>query len=252
MPLSRLTGAALLFALLLVGCRGKLPPCPQATTSFEEIPPGLSHTDVSVEVLNPYPDNGLEVLTELTAVSGVFGDPFARETTYTCAHDVSGPVEICVNATYSDGSDGSDGEDEDPSVGVSLEYLDAPHVRLISPLECSETKCAIVMCPEDKNECPVVSSLTVEPDVVPEGGTATIEVVAEDPDDNPGDLVTTLSARHGTISDPNARQATYTCDPDVGGAIEICVVASDGDPSCDAERCTGVRSEEHTSELQSH
>ncbi len=234
MPVVKLTGSVLLYALLLVGCGYKPSPCPQATVDFQEIPPGLSHTDVFVEVSNPSPDNGFQVVTKLTAVSGVFADPFARETTYTCAHDVSGPVEICVNATYTEGGDA------DPNIGVSQEYLRTPHVRLIMPLDCSETKCSIVMCPEDKNECPVVSSLTVEPMVLAEGEMATIEVVAEDPDDNPGDLVTTLSARRGTIADPNAATTTYTCDPNFGGAIEICVVASDGDLSCDAELCTSV------------
>ena len=48
-------------------------------------------------------------------------------------------------------------------------------------------------------------------------------------------------ARHGTIADPNASRATYTCDPEVGGAIEICVVASDGDATCDVEVCTSVQ-----------
>jgi hypothetical protein len=74
-----------------------------------------------------------------------------------------------------------------------------------------------------------------------ETGTATIEVVAEDPDENPEALVTTLTASHGTIVDPNASRATYECDDEVGGVIEICVVASDGDGSCDVERCTTVR-----------
>ena len=231
----KVSGSVLLFALLLVGCSYKAPPCPQATANFQEIPPGLSHTEVVVEVRNPSPGNGLGVVTELTAVSGAFDDPFARATRYTCAHDFSGPVEICVNAIY------TDSEDEEPNVGMAQEYLRAPHVRLIAPLECSETQCTTIICPEDKNECPVVSSLTIEPMVVPDGGTATIEVVAEDPDDNPEDLVTTLSALHGTIADPNAAKTTYTCDPDFGGAIQVCVVASDGDLSCDVEMCTSVQ-----------
>jgi hypothetical protein len=187
------------------------------------IPNGVNHTDLVVEVSEPFPQDGLTVFTELTTISGAIDDPFARAATYTCAHDVSGEVEICVSATYAEGSAGNGSEN-------------AP-----DPLECSETRCTTVICPEDKNECPVVSSLTVEPTVVPEGGTATIEVVAEDPDDNPEALVTTLSARHGTITDLSALEATYACDPDVGGVIEICVVASDGDSSCDAELCTSVR-----------
>jgi hypothetical protein len=223
----------------------------------------VSETTVIIDVTDYRPELGLEVITETSTISGRITDPFARETTYTCAHDVSGPVEICAHATYFE-LDGDAGvpdagmpeggmpeagvgvlpQSEDPSVGASYQYLGKPHVRLSDPLECSETRCTTVICPETKNECPVVSSLTVEPSppmLVPEGGTATITVVAEDPDDSPEALATTLTALHGTITDPNAFTATYTCDPDVGGIIQICVVASDGVPSCDVKLCTTVR-----------
>jgi hypothetical protein len=208
------------------------------TVDPQEIPEGANQTDVLVDVNNPSPDNGLVVITELAALTGTFANPFARETTFACDHDFSGPVEICVTTTYAEGDGGAS---EDPSVGASSEYLRLPHVRISDPLECSDTRCTTVVCPEEKNVCPVVSSLTVEPRVVPEEGMATIEVVAEDPDDNPEALVTTLLTRHGTIKDPNASQAIYTCDSNVGGAIEICVIASDGDPSCDDKLCTWVR-----------
>ena len=158
-----------------------------------EIPSGRSETDVFVEVSNPTPENGLEVITELAAVSGVITDPFALATTYACVHDEAGEVEICVNVTYAGGDGGSDGgvpeagvsllpQSEDPNVRASYQYIGKPHVRLSNPLECSETRCTTVICPEEKNECPVVSSLTVEPMppmVVPEGGTATIVVVTK-------------------------------------------------------------------------
>jgi hypothetical protein len=204
--------AAFLCALLLAGCHSEPAVCPVATAQFEDIPPGVNHTEVFVEVTKATSLGlGLDVITELTAISGSFADPFARETIYRCDHDVSGEVEICVNAKYADGEAAKG--DEDPNVGASYEYIRTPHVRLPDPLDCSETKCAIVTCPEEKNVCPVVSSLTVEPMVVPEGGTATIEVVAEDPDDNPEALQTTITARHGTVTDPNASTTTYTCNP---------------------------------------
>ena len=41
-----------------------------------------------------------EVLTELYARSGTFDDPRALETIYTCAHDITGEVEICVDTVY--------------------------------------------------------------------------------------------------------------------------------------------------------
>jgi len=239
----------------LVGCRPAPSQCPQAKLADpEEIPSGSSETKLFVELHNPSPDNGLEVTTEITAESGTVEDPFARETTYSCAHDVSGPVQLCVKATYSEGESESVSEgnltqadssftaqSEEPGVGASSQYLRAPTVYLIEPLDCSEKQCTTIECPEQKNVCPVVSSLTVEPAVVLDGGTATINVDAEDPDDNPQALVTTLTASHGSIADPHARQTTYTCDPMVGGVIEICVVASDGESSCDAEVCTTVR-----------
>jgi hypothetical protein len=182
------------------------------------IPEGVSGTDLFVDVYIPYPVDGLVVVTELSALSGTFDDPFARATTYACAHDISGPVEVCVRTEY---------------------------VRLSDPLDCSTLNCTVVTCPVDKNECPEVSSLTIDPmvpTIVPEGETATITVVADDPDDNPEALVTTLTARHGTIADANATEATYTCDAGVGGAIPICVDASDGactDTVCELVRCPG-------------
>lgn len=243
MAVARLiSSAALLSALLLVGCRSEASLCPEAsvTADPQEIPEGLSRTDLFVEVTNPDPDNELDVITEIVAVNGVIADPFALQTTYACAHDVSGQVEICVTTTYTD-DDGVLNGAEAPNVGASYQYIRQPHVRLYSPLECSTTRCTVVTCPEAKNVCPVVSSLTVEPQEVPEGETAVIEVVAEDPDDNPEALVTTITPRYGTIADPNASTTTYTCDPDVGGAIAICVVASDGASSCDDELCTWAR-----------
>jgi len=201
-----------------------------------EIPPGLSETALLISVSNPPFENGLEVRTEVTAVSGNMGDPLARETTYACAHDISGPVEICATATYLDPA----AQSEDSNISAAYEYLRAPHVRIPDPLDCSEKRCTSVICPEEKNECPFVSSLTVEPMVVPEGGTATIEFVAEDPDDGPETpLVTTLTARHGTITE-KASETIYTCDQDVGGVVQICVVASDGDANCDVRECESV------------
>jgi len=243
------TGAALCCVLLMVlvaGCRESAAECPQGSVTAEPttIPEGLSETDLFVDVHIPYPVEGFVVVTELSAVSGTIDDPFARATTYACAHDVSGPVEVCVKTVYVDADAEGGALSQVPGVGAVYEYIRPSHVRLPDPLDCSETQCTVVTCPEEKNVCPEVSSLTVDPmppTVVPEGETATITVVAEDPDDNPEALVTTFTARHGTITDLHARVTTFTCDDNVGGIIEICVVASDGDSSCDVERCTQVR-----------
>ncbi len=244
MPVFRLTCSALLCcALLTAGCQGAEGNCPQGTVLAdpEEIPAGTSQTSLSVEVTNPFPDNGLEVVTLLSSVSGSISDPSSGMTTFACALDVSGPVEVCVNVTYAEPSDASGALSDVPNVDGSVEYLRSSHIRLPDPLECSRTTCSVIVCPEDKNECPEVSELTVAPEVLAEGETATITVAANDPDDNPDSLVTTLTARRGTIADPHASETTYTCDPEAGGFIEICVVASDGDASCDIERCTSVR-----------
>ena len=179
-----------LLLVLLVGCRGEAPICPEAsvTANPQEIPDGVNQTDLFVEVSDPFPQHGLAVVTEITTIDGTVADSSARETTFVCAHDVSGPAEICVNATY---LDPMGQKSEDPNVGASYEYLGTPHVRLPDPLECSETRCMVVTCPEIKNECPVVSSLTVEPMDARETGTATIEVVAE----GPKSLIESLSAQ---------------------------------------------------------
>ncbi len=242
MPVVRVTSRTLLFcALLAAGCRSEPPLCPQSslTVDPEVIPNGKNQSSVTVEVTEPPFDRGIEIVTELHAESGAIADPSARETTFTCAHDVSGPVEICVTTTYSD--DGGNLSSEANGVGSAQASLRGPNVYLVPASACNTVECTEVICPEVKNQCPEVSSLTVEPEVLAVGDTATVSVTASDPDGNPGTLVTTLTARHGTIADPNAAETTYHCDPNVGGVIEICVTASDGDSSCDVERCTTVR-----------
>ena len=244
MPVLKVTlTAAFLCAMLSAGCRGPGEKCAQGTVTFgsPEIPPGISQTELFVDVSNPFPDNGLDVVTELTSVSGSIADPFARETTFSCAQDVSGPVEVCVHTSYVDQSAVDGALSEVPNVEAQLEYIRPSHITLPDPLECDTTQCSVVICPEEKNECPEVSSLTVEPVALAEAQSAMVRVVASDVDDNPEALVTTLTARSGTIGDPNASETSYQCDPEVGGVIEICVVASDGDTSCDVERCTSVR-----------
>ena len=238
MPVVKSTFVVLLCALVLLGCREEAPACPEATITPDprEIPDGTNQTSLFVDVVNPFPNNGLSLVTELSATTGAIEDPFAHETTYLCPFDFSGETEICVTTTYEGGD-----EEGLPSEAVAAHpKLRGPNVYLPDPLECSTTRCTVVVCPEEKNACPEVSSLTVDPEELEEGQTATVTVVAEDPDDNPEALVTTLSARHGVIADPTARTTTYACDPDVGGIVQICVVASDGDPSCDVERCTTV------------
>ena len=251
MPVVRNKSAAALWCVLLMvlmaGCRGSAADCPQGSVTAEPItiPEGLSETNLFVDVHIPYPIDGLVAVTELSAVSGTIADPFARATTYACAHDVSGPVEVCVKTVYVDADAEGGALSEVPGVGAVLEYIRPSHIRLPDPLECSTLNCTVVTCPEDKNECPEVSSLTIDPMgpvIVPEGEKATITVVADDPDDNPNPLVTTLTARAGTIADANARETTYTCNPDDGGAIAICVDASDGactDTVCELVRCPG-------------
>jgi hypothetical protein len=244
MPVFKVALAAvLLCALLAAGCRGAAAECPEGTVTADpqQISEGTSETALFVEVVNPFPDNGLEVVTRLSTVSGSIADPFARATTFACAVDVSGAVEVCVNTIYAGDSTASGALSEVPNVEGSYEYIRPSHIRLPDPLECSRTQCSVIICPEEKNDCPEVSELTVEPTVLTEGESAAITVMASDPDDNPEALVTTLTARSGTIGDPHAGQTTYTCDPDAGGVIEICVLASDGDASCDVERCTSVR-----------
>jgi hypothetical protein len=224
--------------LLLLGCRGgdSLCPAPSVRVDPRDIPQGSNETRVSVTVSNPDPDNGREVLTELYADSGTFADPRALETLYACAHDQTGEVEICVDAIYGPPSDS-----ESPSAGEpiasAVEYLRRSHVFIVLPEDCHDTACTKVVCPSDKNECPVISEFTVQPEVIMADQSATVRVVAEDPDDNPAPLVTNWHATAGIFGDRHASETTYTCDLAVGGPVEICVEASDGDGSCDVIEC---------------
>jgi hypothetical protein len=226
-------------AALLLGCRRgneSFCPAPAIEIDPETIPDGDNQTDVTVTVTNKKPDPSREVVTELYADSGTFGDPFALETTYTCAYDVVGEVELCVDAAYGPPNQSDRGSSTE-LIGAALDYIRAPHAYFVRPEDCLETDCATVVCPEEKNACPEISALTVEPEIVAEGETATVTVTADDPDDNPAPLVTTLQASAGSFADRFAAETTYACDPEVGGTIEICVLASDGDDSCDVSLC---------------
>lgn len=240
MPVARMSfGVALLCALLTMGCRGEPPNCPVGSVIADpmEIPAGSNETSLIVEVSNPFPQDGYEIVTELSSLTGTIEDPFALATTYACAFDVSGEVEVCVTTTY-------ELPDADAANTSGLQRKRrGPNVYISNPLECSTTKCTAIVCPESKNLCPEVSSLTIDPDTLEEGELAEIEVVANDPDDNPEPLTTSLSARHGTIADPSAAETTYACDPEVGGVIPICVDASDGactETVCESVRCPGT------------
>ena len=228
------------FGSLLAGCKTSGGSCPTPTVDAEpqSIPPGTDATTVFVAFTNPNPDNGRPVLTKLYAESGTFADPLAEVTTYTCAHDVIGPVQLCVDATYGPAEDST----ENGSIQASYNYLRRPHVVLPNADECLETDCITVVCPEVRNVCPDIESLTAIPMLIPQGETSSlIQVIAEDPDNNPEEpLWTMLTAEAGTFADPTAMNTVYTCDPEVGGEVAICVVASDGDETCDQELCITV------------
>jgi hypothetical protein len=231
-------------AVLLFGCRADESFCPDATVEVNPvvIPTGDNDSLVTVTIDNPNPDNGREVLTELYAESGTFNNPVALRTTYNCAHDVSGEVEICVDVIYGPPIGPAPSGSASEAIDAALEYLRAPTAYFIRPEDCLETSCTTVVCPEDKNLCPVINDFTVQPEVIMEDEeTATVRVVAQDPDNNPAPLVTTLVAKAGSFDDRHAMEATYTCDPGIGGPIEICVEASDGDSSCDVFECLTVQ-----------
>ena len=237
--------SCVLVCVLAVGCRDEQGNCPEGTVTANPviIPDGFSDTNLLVEVRDNVSVGDAVPVTELSAASGTIADPFARETTYSCAYDVTGPVQICVTTTYSEG-DGSDGA-IDQAVGAVAPKLRGPNVYLDDTLECSTTRCTEVVCPEVKNQCPEVSSFVIDPAapaVVPEGELATITVTVEDTDGIPEPLVTTLTASHGEIADPHASMTTYSCDPDFGGVVPICVDASDGactETVCELVRCPG-------------
>jgi hypothetical protein len=229
-------------ALFLIGCRSdneSFCPAPSLELDPETIPNGDNDSLVTVSVDNPSPNNGREVLSELYADSGSFDDPNALETRYTCAHDVTGEVEICVDVAYGPPLGPAPGIASE-AIGAAVEYLRAPTAYFFRPEDCLETACSTVVCPSEKNACPVIDELSVDPEIIADGETATVRVVAEDSDENPAPLVTMLSATAGTFGDRFASETTYSCNPEVGGTIEICVEATDGDESCDAKHCITV------------
>ena len=229
-------------ALVFTGCRSDAGYCPAPNVTVDPvtIPDGESQTTVTVDVDNPNPGNGLDVVTELytDARSGTFEDPAARVTTFNCAHDISGKVELCVDAGYETEDDASSGGE---LIAAAVEYVrGAPTAYFVRPEDCLETDCAVVHCPEIRNQCPVISELSVAPETISAGQTATVRVIATDPDQSPAPLVTRLSATAGSFGNVHGSETTYQCDPTRGGTIEICVLATDGDETCDAQQCVTV------------
>jgi hypothetical protein len=196
----------------------------------------VSQTRVSVEVDG---FEGFETLTRFKALSGTFEDEYARETMYRCAYDVAEPVQICVDVGYADS--GTEPSSEVDGATAAVEAIRRPHAFLPNPAECAETKCIDVVCPSVGNQCPEITDFTAEPNVLGEGESATVTVEVTDPDAGAQSVTTMITARHGTVADPSARTTTYECDPHVGGFIEICATASDGDSLCEVEQCTSVR-----------
>ena len=247
MPVVRPRGLAFVwFASMIAACKSSSPSCPEATLLIEvpDIPAGQSQTVVALEIDNPLPDNGLQVITELSAESGAFDDRFARETTYTCAHDVSGPVEICVRTTFGndEARSGTDeeslAENADSTIGAAEDYLRGPHVTVLDPLACSEVECTTITCPEGKpeNSCPIIEALRADDTSIPLGETTTtVRVDAMDLDGSPEPLRTELRSETGVFEDRFAQETAFTCGEP--GPVEICVDASDGDPACDQTRC---------------
>lgn len=175
--------------------------CPVIERFQLEETPTLAEATVFVEVSDP-DGKPLQVTTTLSASSGSFDDVHASEATYTCEPFAPNPIEICV--LVSDG---------DPA--------------------CEQRDCGEINC----NLCPSLYSLSVIPNDIPAGtGRAQVQVRAEDPDDFPAPLRTSLSASSGSFEDPSASDTFYVCDGP--GPVELCVKASDED--CMKTKCAQV------------
>ena len=237
MRISRLLAPVLLGCVLLVGCQSSdaLCPAPSITADPQELPDGVSQTRVAVEVEG---FEGFETFTRFRALIGTFEDETARETMYRCPYDVDEPVEICVDVVYAE--DAAEVSSEVDGVGVAVEAIRRPHAFLPNPAQCTESKCIDIVCPESGNDCPEITDFTIEPGELEEGESATVTVEVLDPNTGGEGITTFISARHGTVADPEALSTTYDCDPDVGGFIELCVTATDGDSLCEVEQCSSV------------
>ncbi|TFH32213.1 MAG: hypothetical protein E4H00_01870, partial [Myxococcales bacterium] len=87
--------------------------------------------------------------------------------------------------------------------------------------------------------CPVITSLTATPELIPlNESQALVEVDASDPDGLPDPLSTRLNALTGTFDDPTASSTLYTCG--APGFTAVCVTASDGNRACDQEDCIAI------------
>jgi hypothetical protein len=105
---------------------------------------------------------------------------------------------------------------------------------------CVTNKCIIVTCAE--NICPVIERMESVPGSTEgELGTSTIFIDVRDPDGKPEPLEVTLWAEAGSFDDRHSTASRYRCDlARTGEPLDICVLASDGDESCDQTKCIEV------------
>lgn len=243
----------LICASLAVGCNSKPSVVCPAIDVFEadpsKIPPGESTSIITTLASDPQaagdPDGGRSIATILTSPGGTFDDATAETTTFTCDPYENGPVEVCVEARYDDGSAGeADGNLisrlGDTNIAATYEYLRRPHAYLEDPDACVTTKCITVTCAE--NICPIIERMESVPGSTEgEVGTSTIFVDVRDPDGKPEPLEVTLWAEAGTFDDRYSSESKYRCDlARTGEPLDICVLASDGDESCDQTKCIEV------------
>jgi hypothetical protein len=176
-----------------------------------EIPPGQLTSTITVRASDPVTER--PVATMLRSPDGTFDDPTAQSTTFTCDPYAEGPVDVCVDAQVEEGSAGE---------------------------PCVTAECIDVTCPE--NQCPIIERFQAVRGTAPgELGTATIFVEVRDPDGRPEGLSLALWAEAGTFKDPSSFESKYWCDlARHGEPIDICLLVSDGDESCDQTACIEV------------
>src|SRR5262249_29759527 len=100
----------------------------------------------------------------------------------------------------------------------------------IVPMTCIEApRAGSVLVNGTLNICPTIDGIGANPAEVEVGGTIALSAAAHDSDAGPRPLSFGWTTTSGTLSDPTARNPTFTCA--TPGTVTVRLTVSDGDPA---------------------
>jgi hypothetical protein len=130
--------------------------------------------------------------------------------------------QITLTATTTDGSTSCTGT-------ASFDVQPGRITSAVVAMTCHEApRTGSVLVGGNLNICPTIDALGATPAEVQVGGSIALSASAHDSDAGPSPLSFGWTASAGTLSDPGARNPTFTCT--TPGSVTLQLTVSDGDP----------------------